>query len=74
MDSFQTKPQLGDAMALSYNSFQRMKHNEVELLYSGMWKRKRENSTVSASTSEGRMEGEKKLVLLSFGEERIAGA
>ena len=40
----------------------------------GSWKRKRENSTASASTQEGRMEEEKKLVLLSFGEERIGGA
>ena len=34
----------------------------------------RENSTTSASKWEGRMKGEKKLVLLSFGEERIEGA
>ena len=38
------------------------------------WKRKCENSTASAFTLEGRMEGEKKLVLLSFGEEQIRGA
>ena len=34
-----------------------------------LWKQKRKNSTASASTLEGRMKGEKKLVLLSFGEE-----
>ena len=33
-----------------------------------LWKQKLENSTTSASTQEGRMEGEKKLVLLFFGE------
>ena len=37
-------------------------------------KRKRENSPASASTRKGRMEEEKKLVLLSFEEERIGGA
>ena len=36
-----------------------------------LWKRKRKKST--ASTLEGRMEKEKKLVLLSFVEERIGG-
>ena len=44
---------------------------EVEAVFS-LRKRKGENST--ASTYEGKMEGEKKLVLLSFGEERIGGA
>ena len=39
-----------------------------------LWKRKREKSTASASTQEGRMEREKKLVLLSFVEEQIGGA
>ena len=39
-----------------------------------LWKRKREKSSASASTLEGRMEREKKLVLLSFIEERMGGA
>ena len=39
-----------------------------------LWKRKRENSTASTSALEGRMKGEKKLDLLSFGEERIERA
>ena len=39
-----------------------------------MGKRKWEKSTDSASTYEERIEEEKKLVLLSFREERIEGA
>ena len=45
-----------------------------EVLFLWKRRRKRENSTASASTLEGRMEGEKKLVLLSFGEERVGRA
>ena len=40
----------------------------------GMWKRKQKRENSTASTLEGRMEEEKKLVLLSFGEERVGGA